>query len=54
MHAKVYTAGLPTGVDCQPEVTLPAGRLENLHRHNYHRENPQYNACNRLIGLFGH
>jgi len=32
MHAEVYTAGLATGVDCQTEVTLPAGRLENLHR----------------------
>jgi len=42
MHAKVYTAGLTTSVDCQTEVTLPAGCLENLHRHSCHCEKPQY------------
>lgn len=36
VHAEVYTAGLAAGVDCQTEVTLAAGCLENLHRKSYH------------------
>ncbi len=49
MHAEVYTAGLTAGVDCQTEVTLPAGRLENLHRNSYHRQNPH---CSKTVNWF--